>query len=200
MTGDRGLAQAAGALDRRGFLRLAGAAAAVGLVPSGCGGVPTAFAPSSNAPLAALSPRQYATLTAAATQLIGPPGDALITRRDVDVGRLADALLAVNPALAAPIGQALTVLEFGVWPLLPKGRPFTGLDPAGRDAVLADLAASRLSLKRALLGGVRALALTAFYGAPATRRITGYPGPFGGGTGAIADAMAASRAATETSR
>jgi hypothetical protein len=50
-----------------------------------------------------------------------------------------------------------------------------------------------VSLKRALFGGVRALALTAFYGAPASRALTGYPGPFGGGGVGIADGMAAAR-------
>lgn len=191
MTGAEELARVAAALDRRGFLRLAGAMAAAGLVPSGCAGVPSAFAPGPDVTLEALSPREYATLTAAATQLVGPPGAALIDGREVDVGRLADALLATNPALASPIGQALALLEFGVWPLLPKVRTFTGLDAAGRDAVLADLAASRVSLKRVLFGGVRALALTAFYGAPASRALTGYPGPFGGGGVGIAAGLAA---------
>ena len=191
MTGVAEVARAVDALDRRGFLRLAGAAAAVGLLPGGCGGVPPPFAPGPDAALSALSPRAYATLTAAAVQLVGPPGAALIERREVDVGRLADALLARNPSLAPPIGQALTVLEFGVWPLLPKLRPFTALDGAGRDAVLRDLSASSLSLKRALFGGVRALALTAFYGAAPARALTGYPGPFGAGGVGIADAMVA---------
>lgn len=191
MTGVDDLARAASALDRRGFLRLAGVATPAGLLPGGCGGVPPPFSPGGDVTLAALSPRAYATLTAAATRLVGPAGAALIARREVDVGRLADDLLARNPALEAPIGQALAVLEFAVWPLLPKLRPFTSLDAAGQDAVLDDLAASGVSLKRALHGGVRALALTAFYGAPAARSLTGYPGPFGGAGVGVADAMIA---------
>ena len=191
MTGADDVSRAAAMLDRRGFLRLAGLAVAAGVVPAGCGGVPPPLAPGPDVALTTLSPRAYATLTAAAMQLVGPPGAALIEQREVDVGRLADRLLGSNPAAAAPIAQALTVLEFGVWPLLPKLRPFTALDAGGRDAVLHDLSASSLTLKRALFGGVRALALTAFYGAPETRPLTGYPGPFGAGGVAIADAMVA---------
>jgi hypothetical protein len=191
VTGDAELVRAAGDLDRRGFLRLAAAAAAVGVVPAGCGGVPPGLVPAPDVTLTTLSPRAYATLTAAASRLVGPPGATLIERREVDVGRLADGLLGRNPALAAPIGQALAVLEFGVWPLVPKLRPFTALDAAGRDAALRDLSTSGLALKRAVFGGVRALALTAFYGAPQARPLTGYPGPFGAGGVGIADAMAA---------
>jgi len=191
MTGAPDVARAAAALDRRGFLRLAGAATAAGLLPAGCGGVPPPFSPGPDVTLGALSPRAYATLTAAATRMVGPAGAAMIARREVDVGRLADDLLARNPALAAPIGQALAVLEFGVWPLLPKLRPFTALDAVGQDAVLRDLARSDLSLKRALYGGVRALALTTFYGAPAARPLSGYPGPFGASGIGVADAMVA---------
>ncbi len=62
--------------------------------------------------------------------------------------------------------------------------------PPAQDAVLADLAASRLGLKRALFGGMRALALTMFYGAPAARGLCAYNGPFGTGSVTIADAMA----------
>jgi hypothetical protein len=71
------------------------------------------------------------------------------------------------------------VLEFGVWPLVAKIRPFTGLGPGAQDAVLADLMRSRWTLKRQLFGGVRSLALLAFYTQPQSRVISGYPGPFG---------------------
>ena len=108
------------------------------MLPAGCGRVPGPLAPAPDVTLAVLRPRAYATFTAAAMRLVGPPGAALIGRRTVDVGRLADGLLARSPTLAGPLAQALTVLEFGVWPLLAKVRPFTA-SAAAQDAVLADL-------------------------------------------------------------
>ncbi len=174
-------------LRRRTFLRLAGVAIGLGLAPSGCGGVPDALAPAG--PLAVLTPRTYAVFTAAAMRLVGPAGAALVGDRTVDVGAFADAWLARTPALAAPLGQGLLLLEFGVWPLVAKLRPFTSLDGAGQDAVLAECMTSRSDTKRALFRGVRSLAMLTFYGAPAARALTRFPGPFGDGTVTIADAM-----------
>src|SRR5262245_12788764 len=184
------LARAAGVLDRRGFLRLAGFATAAGLLPAGCSGLPAVYAPAPDAMLAVLGRRAYATFTAVAMRVVGPAGAELIGRRTVDVATMADGILAGRPALAGPLTQGLTLLEFGVWPLLPKVRPFTSLDGLAQDAVLADLAASGLTLKRALFDGLRSLVLTTFYAAPAARAFTGYPGPFGTGAVTIADGMA----------
>lgn len=186
------LAVRGAALERRAFLRLAGSLAAAGLVPSGCAGVPDALAPPPATALAVLTPRAYATFTAAAMRLVGPTGGGLIAARTVDVGRTADALLARTPALAGPLAQALAVLEFGVWPLLAKVRPFTALDGVAQDAVLDDLVRSRLDLKRQLVGGVRSLALLVFYGDPASRAVSGYPGPFGSAAVPIGAAMVGS--------
>lgn len=180
------LAAAATALDRRTFLRLAGVAAAAGLVPTGCGG---GQAPAEGTTLALLSRRQYATLTAAAARLVGPRGASLIRERAVDPAAAADALLARSPQVGALVAQALTVLEFGVWPLLPKLRPFTALDGDAQDAVLRDCMTSSMELKQALFGGVRGIVMGAFYGQAATQALTRYPGPFGLGAITIADAM-----------
>ena len=183
------LARVARSLDR-GFLRLAGIAAAAGVLPGGCGGVPETLAPPADLSLLALRPREYATFTAAALRIVGPCGAERIRSRTVDVGRLADELLAGSPAVAGALSQALVVLEFGVWPLVAKLRRFTELSGQAQDAVLADLASSRLAVKRALYDGVRSLVLSAFYGAPQTRSLTGYPGPFGLGTVTVADGLA----------
>ena len=176
-------------LERRTVLRLLGVVAAAGVLPAGCAGVPDSLAPGDGAALGTLSARNYAVFTAAALRIVGPSGAPLISTRAVDVGRLADAWLARTPVLAAPVGQALTLLEFGTWPLLGKVRPFTALDDAGRDRVLADCMTSGLELKRSVFRGVRSLVLLAFYGHPASRSATGYPGPFGSAAVTIADAM-----------
>jgi len=183
------LQRAAAVLDRRAFLKVAGVAAAAGLLPAGCGGVPDLLAPPPDLRLAALTPRAYATLNAAAACIVGPRGGALIERRTVDVAAISDQLLAHSPTLAGPLSQGLAVLEFGVWPLVVKLRPFTSLSHEAQHRVLADLARSHLETKRALYGGVRALVLSTFYGAPATRLLSGYPGPFGFGRVTIADGL-----------
>lgn len=176
-------------LGRRDLVRAVGLLAVAGVIPSGCGGAPAALAPPTDATLRALSPRGYATFTAAAMRVVGDAGGALIADRRVDVGLACDAWLARTPALAAPFAQALALLEFAPWPLLAKVRPFTALDPAAQDGVLADCMTSRLETKRAVFRGIRSLALLTFYAAPATRPLTGYPGPFGNESVTIADAM-----------
>jgi hypothetical protein len=183
------LARTGAALERRTFLRLLGSLAAVGMLPSGCGGVPEHWAPDPEAGLTVLTPRGYATFTAAAARLVGPTGGILIERRTVDVGRVADGILVRAPALAGPFAQALLVLEFGVWPLVPKVRRFTVLDGPEQDGVLDDLMRSRFDLKRQLFAGVRSLAMLTFYGAPASRTVSGYPGPFGSEAVPIGAAM-----------
>ena len=183
------LQRAAAALDRRAFLKAAGAVAAAGLLPAGCGGVPDLLAPPPDLRLAALSRRAYATVNAVGARIVGPQGAALIERRTVDVGALADQLLARNPVLAGLLSQGLAVLEFGVWPLVAKFRPFTSLSAEARDRVLADLAGSHFETKRELFGAVRARVFSTFYGAPATRLLSGYPGPFGFGRVTIADGL-----------
>ena len=176
-------------LGRRRFLHAVGVAAACGLVPSGCAGVPPSLAPPPSVTLGVLSPRTYAVFTAAASRIVGPRGAALIAARTIDVGALADAWLVRTPALAGPLGQALLVLELGIWPLVGKLRPFTVLEGPAQDAVLAECMTSRLELKRSIFRGVRSLALLTFYGSAASQPLTGFPGPFGTGAVTIADAM-----------
>lgn len=174
-------------VGRRPLLQLVGLGIVAGVLPAGCSRVPPALAAPST--LRVLSSRTYAVFTAAAMRLVGPRGAALIADRAVDVGSLADAWLERAPALAGPLGQALLLLEFGPWPLMGKLRPFTTLDADAQDAVLAECMTSRLETKRAVFRGIRSLALLTFYGSPATRPLTGYPGPFGTGSVTIADAM-----------
>jgi hypothetical protein len=160
------------ALDRRGFLRLAGIAAASGLVP-GCADAPEDQPVPVDLALEHLSPRGYTVLNAASARFAGPQGAALVRAGALDPGRAADRFLSESPDLAGPVEQALWVLEFGVWPLLGKLRPFTALDDPARDAVLRELMTSRLALKRVAFNGLRSLGLLAFYGALSEHRPPG---------------------------
>jgi hypothetical protein len=163
------------ALDRRGFLRLAGLAAAAGLLPTGCGPVPPALAPPPGVSPRFLTPRTWAVFTAAAARLAGPAAAERVAAGRLVPGRRAEAFLASAPSLAAPLSQALWLLEFGVPPLLAKLRPFTALEPRAQDAVLEELMRSRLATKRLVFGGVRSLALLACYGDAASREWMDYP-------------------------
>lgn len=165
-------------LDRRAFLRLAGLATAAGVLPVGCGALPPALAPPPGLPLAVLSPRAYATFQAFALRLVGPACGALIVERRIDPAAAADAWIARLPALAGALGQGLAVLEWAVWPLLPKLAPFTSLAPDAQDRVLENLLRSRVALKRDLYRGLKSLATLTVYTQPAVRSRLGHPGPF----------------------
>src|SRR5690606_7624895 len=126
------------------------------------------------------STRGYATFQAFAMRLAGPRGAAAIAGGSLDPAGAADAWVARLPALGDALGQGLALLEWGVWPLLPKLRPFTSLDPVGQDRVMADLLRSRMVLKRDLYKGLKSLATLTLYAAPAARPLVGFPGPFDG--------------------
>lgn len=150
-------------LDRRAFLRLLGASAAAGVLPLGC----------------LSTQRRAAVLHAAVRRMVGPHGAALIDAGAIDPGAAAESWLGRLGPIADPIDGALLALEYGVWPLVPKLRPFSTLDAAAQDAVLANLLHSRWSVKRQIFGGVKSLACLVYYGHPAAHAGIGYPGPFG---------------------
>ena len=190
---ERDVRVALGALDRRSFLRLTGALMASGLVPSGCGGVPSSLVPPAGTTLHVLTPRTYAVFTAACARFAGPHVAELIGAGRIHPGRAADDWLARSPEVAGPLGQGLLLLEFGVWPLVAKLRPFTALDGDAQDGVLDELVHSRLTLKRVLWRGVRSFAMLAVYLAPEARALTAFPGPFGANGVTIGDAMVPGR-------
>lgn len=177
-------------LSRRAFLRAAGAALATGLFPTGCGREHAAWLrPPPARALRHLSGRGYAVLAAATARLVGGEGAGWIAEGRVTPAATADDWLDGVPQLAGPLGQGLLLLEFGVFPVLPKLRPFTALAEEAQDGVLADLGASEIGWKRDLYKGVRTIAFLTFYADPAVRPLIGHPGPFGRGAVAIADAM-----------
>ena len=177
------------AIDRRGFLMRAGCAAAAACLPAGCRDAPGGAGPPPGVSLELLSPRGYVVLNAAAERIAGPIGAPLVRERRVDPAAHAERFLAGAPELATPLGQALLVLEFAVWPLVSKLRPFTALDSAARDAVLAELMRSRLALGRAVFAGVRSIAVLGLYAALAEARLPGVELGAIPASATIADAM-----------
>ena len=182
------MARVLSALDRRAFLRLAGALIAAGSGPVGCHSAHSERAPDGG--LVQLTPRTYAVFQAAAERVLGPGPAELVHRGVVNPAGIADRWLARLPELAPPLRAGLLVLEFAPFPLLPKLRPFTALPPSAQDAVLADLMGSSLDWKRTLFKGIKSFACLTFYSAAPSHALTGYPGPFGGPAGAEAIAQA----------
>jgi hypothetical protein len=179
------------ALDRRAFLRLAGAVTATSAWPLGCLRAKGELGPPPEVALRQLTPRTYAVFQAAAVRLLGPGPAELIQRGVVNPAGIADVWLSRLPHLAPPLRAGLLVLEFTPFPLVRKLRPFTALSPSAQDNVLADLMCSSLDWKRTLFKGIKSFACLTFYSAGPSRAFSGYPGPFGGraGAGAIAKAM-----------
>lgn len=186
------VARAAAGLNRRAFLRAVAGATAAGIVPTGCS-APTAawLQPPANATLQILSLRQYAALSALAARIAGPRAAAEIIAQRLTPALRADTWLATAPSLRGPITQALTVVEFGIYPLVPKLRPFTALTDSAQDAVLQRLQTGRFELQRALFAGLRSVALLGVYLSPEAYALIHYPGPFGTERVSIGDAMAA---------
>lgn len=170
--------EALASLDRRAFLRLAGVVVGAGLLPTGCGDLPVALTPPAGRPLAILTPRGFATFQAFAMRLVGPRVRAGIAAGTLAPASSAEAWIARQPALGAALGQGLALLEWGPWPLLPKWRPFSGLDGREQDRVLADLATSSWGWKRDLFRGLKSLAAVVVYGDPAVRGLLDLPPPF----------------------
>jgi len=174
-------------LDRRAFLRLLAVASAAGVLPVACSRAPEGVA--APAGLRFLSARGWAVLNAAAARIVGPPGTELVLAGTVDPALRADAFLAGAPSLAAPLEQALLALELAVWPLVGKLRPFTHLPPEAQDAVLAELAESRVATKRRIFAGIRSIALMGFYASAEARALVRYPMGAADPLATIADAM-----------
>ncbi len=170
--------EALAALDRRTFLRLAGVVVGAGLLPTGCGSLPAELTPPADRPLAMLTPRGYASFQAFSMRFAGPRVRSGIAAGNLDPAAAADAWIARQPALGATLGQGLTLLEWGVWPILPKWRPFSALDGRAQDHVLADLAASSWGWKRDLYRGLGSLASVIVFGDPAVRALLDFPLPF----------------------
>jgi hypothetical protein len=178
-------------LSRRRVLQAIAVLAGGTLGTAGCGrSTPPWLQPPANQTLTALSPRSYATLTAACARIAGPRVAQAITSQRLHPGLVADEWLGRTPGAPDPINQALTLLEFGIYPLVAKWRPFTQLDDAAQDAALRNLQQARLGMKRAVFGGIRSVALLAVYLSPDVGTLIPYPAPFGTDAISLADAMA----------
>lgn len=163
-------------VDRRGFLRgVAGGGAAIAvasLVPAGCAPDYAEQAADGSA-LQALTPKQYAVVTAAAEAIVvGVP----VTPGAIATGIDRELAVAGEPMLS-DMRTVLTILEHGSL-LALRRRRFTALSVEDRRAVLDSWATSRFNLRRAAYQAVRSFVVFFAYADDRTRPVTGFEGPW----------------------
>ena len=165
---------------RRGFLRLAGGAAALaGLaqlraLPAGAAAAAAAGAGGPRF----FADREREILTRIVERMVDtgdPNAPAVRDTRAIDV---IDALCrTLDPALTAPLPALVRLVEWG--PLLFDGRfaRFSSLDAAEQDAHLAGWMRSRIGLRRLGFLALRNLAMLGYWSQDETWPLIGYQGP-----------------------
>src|SRR5207247_2162312 len=118
--------------------------------------------------------RDAVLLRAVLDALVPPGGPFAIGAADTDL----DAALARYCARLHPLGPAglrllLRAIEYGAV-VFERTRPFSRLDPAGRERALAAWETSRLGPRRQLLASLKLLALMHFYERPEVWPAVGY--------------------------
>jgi hypothetical protein len=131
--------------------------------------------------LLVFSPAQFAVLDAVARRMVRPrPGWPTVD--EVGVARAADRIAArVEPSAQKELRQLLGLFENGLAGFLFGGRtrPFTRLDGAEQDTVLAEWRDSRVSVRRTGYAALRTLVLAGYYQSPSIWPAVGYGGPPG---------------------
>jgi hypothetical protein len=125
------------------------------------------------------TPAQFAVLDAVARRMVRPR-TGWPTVDQVGVARAADRIAArVEPSAQKELQQLLGLFDNGLAGFLFGGRirPFTLLDGAGQDAVLAEWRDSRIAVRRTGFAALRTLVLAGYYQSPAVWPAVGYGGP-----------------------
>jgi hypothetical protein len=163
---------------RRGFLQLAGGAAAFATLAN-LRALPAAAASRAAAPAGLFfSPLETEVLTQVVERMVdtGDPAAPPVrsTRAIETIDRLCAAL---DPGATAPLPALLQLVEWG--PFLFQARParFTRLDDPGRDAALAGWMRSRFAWRRMGFLALRNLAMLGYWSQDATWPLIGYAGP-----------------------
>lgn len=163
-------------LSRRRFLLSAlGATAgwiAASFSLSGCRPIPYP-----ERPLRFLTPKEWATLHAAAARIM-PTTPGRLGAPDLDVASAADHLFAAaNPRLQHDLKQLLNSLEDLAW-LNLRFEPFTAMAADTQVAYLQSWQRSPLSLQRQAFSALAKITATLFYMEPESWPQIGYSGPW----------------------
>jgi hypothetical protein len=129
-----------------------------------------------------LTAAEYAVVVA----LIGrfaPKGGTFPTPEALQTGRGVDRIFGLmEDSTRGELKQLLMLFENALPNFLFGGRtrPFSTLDAAEQDEVLAEWRDSRITVRRTGYNALRGLVLAAYYGDKATWSAVGYPGPLQG--------------------
>lgn len=163
---------------RRGFLRLAGAGAALGALAQ-LRALPAAAlaAPDADAPRF-FAPAEREILTQVVERMVesGEPDAPAV--RETDTIATLDALCrTLDPALVQPLPWLLRAVEYGPFVLDLTFSRFTRMTEAQKDASLEAWLRSRWPLRRQAFLALRNLALLGYYSQEETWPLIGYAGP-----------------------
>ncbi len=168
-------------LQRRDFLKLTvlGVASIAAIKVGGRALIGASAPPRPLPKLTHLSPRQAATVTAAALVMVGPAAKQAYLDGDWEPTEFIDDVFGRLPAdQRQSLGMALILFE--EWTLGLTG--FSGWDADTQRRVLASWRTSDMGLKRSVWGFLHAATCSSFSGSPAGWQVMGYPGPVVGGT------------------
>ena len=129
--------------------------------------------------LQVFTPGQFAVLDAVSRRMVRPR-HGWPTVDEIGVARAADRIAAqVEPSAQKELRQLLGLFENGLAGFLfgARTRPFTRLDGAEQDRVLAEWRDSRLAVRRTGYAALRTLVLAGYYQSPSVWPAVGYPGP-----------------------
>jgi len=165
-------------VSRRRLVKAAVASAILGGVASIIGVVrQSGYAPPP-APLASLSPAEYATVQHLARRVCAADAPGVVTPDETDVAGFVDAYIAKMPRrLKRDLLRFLAFIEQVAPPLTGRSSRFTRLAPEGQDAVLASLEAHSSDLLRGGFDGLKALLFMGYYRDARTWGVIGYDGP-----------------------
>ncbi len=161
---------------RRGFLRLAGATAALTALGQLRMLPPVAAAADRGARF--FDPGETEILTRIAERMVYSGDPAAPRVRDTASIATIDALCAgLPPAVSEPLPLALRLFEYGPYFFDLSFARFTRMDDAACDASLEGWMRSRLALRRQAFTGLRNLCMLGYYSQPETWPLIGYRGP-----------------------
>ncbi len=161
---------------RRGFLRLAGATAALTALGQLRMLPPVAAAASHGERFFDAGETEILTRIAERMVYSGDPAAPRV--RDTATIATIDALCAgLPPAVSEPLPLALRLFEYGPFLFDLSFARFTRMSDAAQDTSLHGWMTSRFALRRLAFTGLRNLCMLGYYSQPETRPLIGYRGP-----------------------
>ncbi len=161
---------------RRGFLRLAGASAALTALGQ-LRMLPPALAAASQGERF-FDAGETEILTRIAERMVYSGDPAAPGVRDIATIATIDALCAgLPPAVSEPLPLALRLFEYGPFLFDLSFARFTRMSDAAQDTSLHGWMTSRFALRRLAFTGLRNLCMLGYYSQPETWPLIGYQGP-----------------------